>query len=215
MSDIVKSLKHFQLEKEVRMLLKNINPLITTNNLKSITSHLYLNNIIDRNDFLVINTKLLTNRFCNYIEATYPNLKCGIYLYDEHQKTIWNCAAPHVPEEYNEYSQGLFVGGDIAAGETDPIYVNKIIVVGDVVNSDDLISMNHRKELLKNGLLSFSTAPLKYKNKIIGYQVLYSFEKWEPQAKEVQAFFAYTKFLEENLLYIKQQLIELSIENSI
>jgi hypothetical protein len=209
MDEIIISIKHFQLTRDIKNVIKRLEPTQKDTNLSAVLTKLYLNEIIDKNDFLGLSTKMLMSSFYSIFLSSFPELTFGVFLYEECNHKIWNIAMPNIPKGFYEYTQGLSVETDIMIGEFEPEYINGIFIIGNTERSDSLVAANHRKEHLKYNLNSVCNIPMNYKGKIIGHIAIYSNVKWIPNDDQINKFLSYSRFIEEKLYNIKDDLIDL------
>jgi hypothetical protein len=208
MDDIIKSMKHFQLTRDIKNVLKRLDPIQKDTNLKTVLTKLYLNEIIEKNEFLGLSTKMLMNSFSSFFLSHFPEFTFGVFLYEENNRKIWNIATPNIPKGFYEYTQGLAVETDIMIGEFEPAYIKDILIIGNTDSSEGLVAANHRKEHLKYKLNSVCNVPMNYKGKIIGHMVIYSNVIWIPNDNQMNKFLSYSRFIEEKLYNIKDDLID-------
>lgn len=210
MEYIVKSLRRFTLTKDIQKILLTVDPLLTNkNDLSDIFKKLYQKEIIGPDELLAIETKFSLGYFCQLVERYYKNTSCGVYLFDDHEKKLWNGATPNVPCDYNEYSHGLSAINDIKDGETIPIYTKGALAVGDIARGEDVTSLNHKKAVLRNGFNAYMTSPLNYKGKVIGHSLLLFKEKKTFTQTEIERFSRLSGMIEENLVITKNQLLSI------
>ncbi|MCA1029568.1 hypothetical protein LCL95_00820 [Bacillus timonensis] len=208
MDKIISSIKKFRLTKDIKDAISTINPSIKSNDLSALMHQLYREELIGEVEYLTIETKVLLNRFCLLMEQKFSDLYCGVYLYDEQENKIWNGAVPHLPEGYNEYSNGCSVENDIVEGEEIPVSIQDILAVSDVERAEDITSLNHKKDILKHGLHAFCTSPLSYSGQSLGHTVMFSKQKRPFTNDELIQFSLYNRFIEEQLFKRKEQLLD-------
>lgn len=208
MEEIVKSLREFTLTKEIQKILLTANPLLKNkHDILDVFKNLYQAEIIGADEFLAFETKFSLSHFCQLVERYDKNTSCGIYLYDENEKKLWNGATPNVPSDYNEYSHGLSAIHDIKDGEEIPIYTKGALAVGNIERGEDIVSLNHKEALLRNGFNAYMTSPLNYKGKVIGHSLLLYKEKKIFTQLEIERFAKLSGMIEENLVITKNQLL--------
>jgi hypothetical protein len=208
MEKITHSLQNFRLTKDIKKLLHQINPLLKDEkDLSVIFTKLYQQDLIGEQEFLAIQTKFMLNKFTEIMERNFTDLTCGIYLYEEKEKTLWNGASPSVASAYNEYTNGLVVKDDIVQGDEIPVYVKGSIAIPDLEKGEDLTSLNHKKDLLKSGYKSICLIPLEHNGHTIGHTTMFSKEIRTYTTEEMNAFAEYNKLIEGKLMEIKNLLI--------
>jgi hypothetical protein len=197
---IVHSLKSFQYTKEIKKILSQIQPGLTNkHDLNTIFKDLYENKIISEVEFMAMETKMMLTRFTNLMAHNFNNLECGIYLYDEKEKKVWNGSTSNVSPIYNEYSHGLSVENDIMDGDDLPIYGKNVVAIKNVDRGEDIISLNHKKDIIKSGYQSFCCSPIQFNDNMIGHMVMFSKEIREFSPYEVKLFSHYIVLIEEQL----------------
>ncbi|WML49538.1 hypothetical protein RCG23_06000 [Neobacillus sp. PS3-34] len=208
MEKIVHSLKSFRYTKEIRKILSEIQPgFRDKHDLNSIFKDLYEKKIISEAEFMAMETKMLLNRFTLLMEHQFNDLNCGVYLYDEKEKKLWNGSSSRVEPLYNEYSHGLSVINDIPDGDDIPIYGKGVIAITNVEKGEDIISLNHKRDLLKSSYKSICCCPLQYNDKMIGHTVLFSKEIREFTPDDLNSFNRYNELIEEKLAKMKAHLL--------
>jgi GAF domain-containing protein len=137
---------------------------------------LYRQERIGAEHYWFMETKLALNRLCLSAEGLFPyrDVAVGVYFYERDRQRLWLGAAPHVPEHYNEYSQGLSVQADVKLGET-PDYVQRFLSIPDVRRSEHIVADNHRRDLLKAKLLSFFCVPIVHEGQPIGHANFFAY----------------------------------------
>jgi hypothetical protein len=208
MEEVIKSIKHFQLTRDIKNVLKRLDPIQKDSNLKTVLTKLYLNGIIEKDEFLGLCTKMLMNSFSSSFLSCFPELKFAVFLYEEHNRTIWNIATPNIPQGFYDYTQGLSVEMDILLGEIEPAYIKDIFIINDTDRSEDLVAANHREEHLKYNLNSVCNFPMNSKGKIIGHIAIYANVKWIPTDSQINHFLSYSRFIEERLYNIKDVILD-------
>jgi hypothetical protein len=211
---IVTSLKKHSLTKDIRKTLGTLDPILSkNNNLSDVFRKLYEEELIGEHELVSLETKTMLTQFCLLMEKNFDDLHCGVYVFDDKEKKLWNGATPTIPEGYNEYTNGLSVINDIKEGDNAPVYVKNTVAVGDVERGEDITSLNHKRDVLGNGLQSFCCSPLEHNGKMIGHSVMFSPNKRIYTAQEIRLFAQYNKLIEERLIDMKEQLITF-IKNS-
>jgi len=213
MDSIVRVLKDFKLNKEIRMLVNNLNPRLNGNlNLSDVFLELYREDMIDAEHYIYLHTKLLLNRYCVIGEKLMEkhNIMVGVYLYDQQHQKAWVGGAPHIPQGYLEYSNGLSLAQDIAPGNEIPIYIRNIIAIDNVKTSKNSIALNHQDGLLSNGLLSFCCIPILHKTSNIGHIILLTSDPFDWRKLDTSGIFSSAQFLEEKLLDNKERFIRIA-----
>ncbi|HZG76536.1 MAG TPA: GAF domain-containing protein [Paenibacillus sp.] len=176
MNEIVTSLSDFKLRNEVRRAVAALSPrAAATTNASDLLIDLYRRERIGAEHYFYMETKLALNRLCLSAEQLFPHrdVAVGVYFYERDRQRLWLGAAPHVPEHYNEYSQGLSVQSDVKLGET-PDYVQRFLSIPDVRRSGHIVADNHRRDLLKANLLSFFCVPILHEGQPIGHANFFS-----------------------------------------
>lgn len=214
MDKIVHSLKSFRYTKEIREILSHIEPnLSEEKDIGEIFKELYENQIINESDFMAMETKMILNRFTMLMEKQFKGLDCGIYLYDEKEKKLWNGSTRSVAASYNEYSHGLSAVNDFNDGDEIPIYLKKVVAISDVEKSEDIVSLNHKKDLLKSRYKALCCSPLQYNEKMIGHTVLFSKKKKEFTDAEIYLYNRYNQLIEEQLAKVKAHILSIIKSN--
>lgn len=210
MDKIVHSLKSFRYTKEIKEILSHIEPRLgDSTDIGEIFKELYENQIINELDFMAMETKIILNRFTMLMMKQFKGLDCGIYLFDEKEKKVWNGSTSSVAASYNEYSHGLSIENDIKEGDDIPIYLKRILAVSDVDKSEDIVSLNHKKDVLKAGYKAFCCSPLQYNEKMIGHTVLFSKIKKEFTDREIYLYHRYNELIEEQLANVKAHILSI------
>lgn len=174
MNEIVVSLAKTRLTKEIRTLIDAISPSYRGDwDLLRVFEDLYRMERIDRSTFLALAIGRRLSIACRHAEALHPGMACGIYLYEENAKRIYNAAAPNLPLSYNEYTHGLDCSVDISPAVENPLYVRLPVIVPNLYLSDNLTSLNHGEAMLSSGLKAYCSMPLYYRGMIIGHCVFY------------------------------------------
>ncbi|MBM7691198.1 hypothetical protein JOC77_000603 [Peribacillus deserti] len=210
MDEMAKSLQKFRYTKEIKKSLASIDPMLINNkDLSAVFVKLFEEQLISENDLMALNIKFKLSQFTSLMEHNFTGLKCGIYLYDEDEKRLWNGATSRVSNHYNEYSNGLSAVNDIAQGDDIPLYVKGIIPIPDVARGEDIISLNHKADLLKSGYHSICCSPVKHGNVMIGHTVMFSEKIKTFTIKEMRMFSRYNHLIEGKLMHMKHELISL------
>jgi hypothetical protein len=208
MQELVTSLKNYSLTKDIKEKLNSINPTINQNDLSKVLYQFYKEELIGEAEFVTMETKALMNQFCFLMERKFPELACGVYLFDKEENKLWNGAVPNIPRGYSEYSNGITVKGDIEDGEEIPVYIKGILAVSDVDRAEDITSLNHKKDIMKNSLHAYCASPLSYNGHPIGHTVMFSTNKRVFSEAELNQFSLYNRFIEERLYQKKKQLLK-------
>lgn len=214
MDEIVESIKHFRFRKEISKmmsmhLLKN-----RSHNVAGLFRLLYERELISKQEFFSIETKILLHRFCDLMERKFQGLLCAIYIYDENEKRLWNAAGRNVPQGYNEYTHGKEVEVDIQKGNELPVYLIKPRPIHDVERTEKIIP-RHQEEIIRNGIRAFCCIPLLFEKKTIGHMVMYSKEKRIFTMEELTLFTQFTHLIGEQLVQTKGQLISFANQKSL
>ncbi|MCI2257005.1 GAF domain-containing protein [Domibacillus sp. PGB-M46] len=206
--NIAQSLEKFIYRKEIKKTLSHIEPgLKNHKDLSTVFFSLYEKGIIGEDELAALQTKFMLNQFISLMEHHFKELSCGIYIHDENEKKMWNGAVKNVSPGYNEYSRGLSTVNDILDGDEIPVYSKHIVAIPDLERGEDITSLNHKKELLKNGYQAVCCSPLTYRGHIIGHSVMYSESKRIFTAEEINMFSMYMTLIEEKLAEIKNHLL--------
>ncbi|WP_050181043.1 hypothetical protein [Domibacillus robiginosus] len=205
---LIQSLEKFVYTKEIRKILASIEPGLKNNkDLSAVFFHLYQKDLIGEYELVAFQTKYMLSQFTSLMERNFQNLDCGIYIHDENELKLWNGSTASVSAGYNEYSSGLSTENDILDGDKVPVYMKEIVSISDVERGEDITSLNHKKDLLKNGYRSVCCSPLTYKQHTIGHSVMFSTTKRIFTANEIKMFSMYNTLIEEKLAEIKNHLI--------
>jgi GAF domain-containing protein len=208
MKDMIDSLKHFKLTKEIRTLLTQICPMNTRQpDLSNVFEKLYHADLIGRKELLSLETIMSLSQYCLSIEEKLNGLLCVVYLYEEDEKRLWLGAGPSIPDGYKEYSHGLDVKLDIRGGAEEPIYIRNTLIVSNVEHGQDIVTLNHKKELMADGFKSYCSTPLEYQGKMIGHTVLFSDHLRDFSDYEINMFQEHRNQIEKKLSQIKDDMI--------
>lgn len=206
--NIAQSLEKFIYTKEIKKILASIEPGLKNNqDLSTIFFNLYEKDLIGEHELVAFQTKFMLSQFTLLMERNFTELSCGIYIHDENEMKLWNGATANVSEGYNEYSSGLSTENDILEGDEIPVYMKEIVAIPDLERGEDITSLNHKKDLLKNGYQSVCCSPLNYHDHVIGHSVMYSKTKRIFTLNEINMFSMYNTLIEEKLGEIKNHLI--------
>jgi GAF domain-containing protein len=208
MKDIIDSLKHFKLTKEIRTILTQIHPMSTReSDLSNVFEKLYHADLIGRKELLSLETIMSLSQYCLSIEEKLNGLLCGVYLFEEDEKRLWVGAAPSVQNGYREYSHGLDVKLDISGGAEEPIYIKNTYIVSNVERSEDIVTLNHKKALMADGFKSYCSTPLEYQGNMIGHTVLFSDQLRNFSDYEINMLQDQRNQIEKRLSQIKDEMI--------
>jgi GAF domain-containing protein len=208
MKDIIDSLKHFKLTKEIRTLLTEIHPMNTRqSDLSNVFEKLYHANLIGRQELGALETRMSLSHYCMAMEEKLNGLLCGVYLFEEDEKRLWFGAGPSIPDGYKEYSNGLDVNLDIPGGAEEPIYIRNTLIVTNVERGEDIVTLNHKKELMADGFKSYCSTPLEYQGNMIGHTVLFSDQLRDFSDYEINMFQDHRNQIEKRLFQIKDEMI--------
>ncbi|ALC91258.1 hypothetical protein AM500_16760 [Bacillus sp. FJAT-18017] len=208
MEKITQSLQNYKLTKEVRNLIKNMEPYLRTkNDLSLLFKNLYLHELIGESEYIAFQTKFMLNDFTGIMERKFKDLSCGIYLYDEKDQKLWNGATSTINPAYNEYTNGLKVSNDIAEGDDLPLYIKNSIAIPNLDRGEDIISLNHKKDLIKSGYNAFCLVPLEHNGIRIGHTALLSKRVRDFTMKEITLVSEYNTLIEGKLAEIKNLLL--------
>lgn len=208
MDKIIHSLKSFRYTKEIREILSEIEPTMKDKlDLSEIFKQLYKNNIISEVDLMAMETKMMLNRCTNILEHRIKGIDCGIYLFDEKDQNLWNGSTSNVAQHYNEYSHGLSAINDIQDGDKIPVYGKKVIAVSNVEKGEDIVSLNHKRDLLKAGYQALCCIPIQYNDKMVGHTVVFSKDVREFTIHEINMFKRGNEMIEEQLARVKSHLL--------
>lgn len=207
MNEIVTSLKKFKLTHDIKKIISSIDPANKSNNISAVLRKYYSEDLIGETEYLTLETKILLTRFCLLLERKYPDLMCGVYLYDMEDNKMWNGAVPNIPNGYSDYSNGVSVEDDIQTGEIIPAQMKTVLAVHDIEKAEDLTSLNHKSDLIKNGIYAYCATPLTYNGSLIGHTALFSDHKRKFSNKELVQYTLYNRLIEENLVQRKDQLL--------
>lgn len=206
--NIAQSLKKFIYTKEIKKILASIEPGLKNNqNLSTIFLNLYEKDLIGEHELVAFQTKFMLRQYTSLMEHNFTELNCGIYIHDENEMKLWNGATANVSEGYNEYSSGLSTKNDVLEGDEIPVYMKEIVAIPDLERGEDITSLNHKKDLLKNGYHSVCCSPLNYHGHVIGHSVMFSKTKRIFTLNEINMFSMYNTLIEEKLAEIKNHLI--------
>ncbi|WP_309122393.1 GAF domain-containing protein [Paenibacillus sp.] len=210
MDRVITSLRTFKLTKDIRRALETLDRRLPQES--DVSNHflkLYREEWIGPEQYIYMDTKLLLNRFCLSTERLFSerDVTIGVYFFDSAEKRLWVGADPSVPKHFSEYANGLFVIGDIVDGET-PEYVKRVVPIGDVDRSEHLISLNHRKDLLKADLRSFCTVPLLHNGRVIGHMNLFSRQPKAWSSEEILLIRRQATSIERRLMDVRDRFVQ-------
>ncbi|NHN34965.1 GAF domain-containing protein [Paenibacillus agricola] len=208
MKDIINSLKHFKLTKEIRTILTQLHPVnARQSDLSNVFEKLYHADLIGMQELLSIETRMSLSHYCMAMEEKLNGLLCVVYLYEEDEKRLWIGAGPSIPDGYKEYSHGLNVNMDIPGGAKDPIYIKNTLIVSNVERAQDIVTLNHKKKMMVDGFKSYCCSPLEYQGKLIGHTVLFSEQLRDFSDYEINMFQDHRNQIEKKLSQIKDDMI--------
>ncbi|AOZ93607.1 GAF domain-containing protein [Paenibacillus crassostreae] len=208
MKDIIDSLKHFKLTKEIRTLLTQIHPMNKRqSDLYNVFKKLYDSELIGDQELFSLQTRLSLSHYCMTMEEKLNGLLCGAYLFEEDEKRLWFGAGPSIPDGYKEYSHGLDVKMDIPGGAEEPIYLRNTLIVSNIERGEDIVTLNHKKEMMADGFKSYCCTPLEYQGKMIGHTVLFSDQLRDFSGSEIDMFQDHRNQIEKRLSQIKDEII--------
>ena len=211
MQRIVTSLKSFQLSKDVRQAVARIDRrLAGQKNVSDLLQKLYREEWIGLEHYIYMETKLRLNRICATTEKNFggEDVSLGIYLFDQKEKRLWVGADPNVPGHYREYANGLCVASDITDEDGIPEYARQIVSIPDVDSSEHLVSLNHRRDLLKANIRAFCTTPLVIGDAVIGHANLYSPSARQWTNRDHLLLRRQVSAIEHRLLEVKERFIQ-------
>ncbi|WEG10970.1 hypothetical protein PU629_12360 [Pullulanibacillus sp. KACC 23026] len=207
MDKIVTSLREFKLTNDIKNMISSIDPANKSTDLSAVLRGYYDKDLIGESEYLALETKIVLKRFCLLMEQKFNGLMHGVYLYDHKTNKVWNASVPNIPTGYNEYSNGASVEEDIQIGEHVPEQMKSILAVPDVDRAEDLTSLNHKKDLMKNGIYAYCSAPLSCNGSVIGHTAMFSKMKRDFSDKDLVQYNMCNQLIVENLLLKKEQLI--------
>jgi GAF domain-containing protein len=208
MKEIIDSLKYFKLSKEIRKLLTQIHPMNAgQTDLFKVFEKFYYADLIERQELLSLETRMSLSQYCLAMEEKLKGLLCVVYLYEEDEKRLWLGAGPSIPDAYKEYSHGLDVKMDIPGGAEEPIYIRNTLIVSNVEHGQDIVTLNHKKEMTADGFKSYCCTPLEYQGKMIGHTVLFSDQLRDFSDYEINMFQDHRNQIEKRLSQIKDEMI--------
>ncbi|MEC0258643.1 hypothetical protein PAEVO_16070 [Paenibacillus sp. GM2FR] len=208
MEEIIESMKHYKLSKEIKKLLAQIHPMNKgQTDLSNLFEKLYHADLIGMQEKLSLETRMYLNQYCLAMEEKLNGMLCVVYLYEENEKRLWLGAGPSMPGSYKEYSHGLDVKLDILGGSEVPVYIRNVLIVDDIYRSEDLVTLNHKKAMLEDGFKSYCCTPLGYQDKMIGFTVLFSDQQRDFTDYEIDMFQDNRNQIEKKLSQIKDDMI--------
>lgn len=208
MDKIIHSLKSFRYTKEISKILSRIEPTMkNTLDLSEIFKELYKNDMISEADFVAMETKMMLHRCTRLLEHHVKGIDCGIYLFDEKEQKLWNASISKVSQHYNDYSQGLSTVNDIQDGDDIPVYGKEIVAISNVEKGEDIVSLNHKTDLLKAGYKAVCCIPIQYNDKMVGHTVVFSENIREFTIHEINMFSKGNEMIEEQLARVKSHLL--------
>lgn len=212
MDEIVTSLKRFKETKELLALLRRLDSFgvngVGGDNMAMRLLRLYKENLIDRCEFLSIRSKIAMGQYSKILKNLSPDLKCGIYLYETEASRVWNASVGSLPEEFNEYTQGLDVAIDVPAHSLEPVYTRRNLVIENVERSEHPVVVNHKQQYLQAGIHSFVTVPLRDNGQPIGHQLIVSPKPRHFLAQEIALYREYSRLLVKELASVKSFIIQ-------
>ncbi|MEK0317290.1 GAF domain-containing protein [Cohnella sp. 56] len=209
MEQIVTSLRKFKETRELKKLLARLDPSGKhESNLAVQLLQLYQEELIGRSEYLALRAKIATGHYLSRLRSDCPELRGALYLYDTDKLRIWNASVSHMPDVFNEYTQGLDVGPDIPEQSPAPVYATHMLKIENVLRSDHPIVSNHYDMYKRAAIQSFVTLPLVHGSESIGYQFISAERPREFTAQELSRFSAASAYLIRELAAIKPYMID-------
>ncbi|CAI6079906.1 GAF domain-containing protein [Cohnella sp. JJ-181] len=208
MEEILASLKKFRETKELTKLLGRLDPAgRPDNNVATQLLRLYQEDLIGRAEYLAIRAKVVMGHYFNRMRHFYPEFKGGLYFYDTDAIRIWNASVSHLPDQLNEYTQGLSVEQDVPDHAPDPVYTSDMLLIEDVLRSDHPIAVNHYDMYDQASIRSFVTVPLLSGGESIGYQFISAEYAHRYTEEELSFLTAASEYLIQELAAIKPYMV--------
>nr|WP_106780366.1 GAF domain-containing protein [Lysinibacillus timonensis] len=208
-SGVVEYIKRYSLNKNVKKILKQINPLLAKNE-TNIRIHLEAlrDSIITEEEFQTIVAKIDLGKLCLSIQEIIPDGYVTLLFYDERENNIYHAAAPNFPVQFFDFFQdineaNMFNANCGSCGAA--VYLRKVIVT-DIKTSP--LWKPFREYMFKWGFQTCWSIPFFKDDYVIGTFAIYHKSRRQVQSKEIQLVKEKVKYYQETIFYMFNHLLE-------
>ncbi|WNH07789.1 PAS domain S-box protein [Thalassobellus suaedae] len=127
--------------------------------------------------------QIIANSIVETVEAYIEDSMVSILLLNKETKTLHKLAAPHLPETFSNFIDGVAINPKVVSYETNTAFLNKKGIVSNIACHD--LWEGYKTIALNNGIKSCWSFPiLSALNQVLGVFVIYSKNKKSPSEKE-------------------------------
>lgn len=181
--NIVVYLKQYNANKNVKKLLRKINPLLAKEDNIRIHLDALVNRYISEEEYRVIEAKMLLGKLCLELESIVPNSYATLLFYVKEENRIYHGAAPNIPLHQFDFfdevnNKQLF----------HEMICGRAIESGDIVYSEifsDPQCIHERVISEAEGFQSVWSIPFFQGDLIIGTFAMYQKTKEKPTQKQI------------------------------
>ena len=209
MEKLIHSLQAHSLKKNVERIISSLDvKLQNGKDLSIVFLDLYNRDLISQSEYLFYKTKFIVQHTTSSIENVFRDGHCGIYVYDDVDKCVWNVFSNSMSNEFNVWINGLTI-------EKNPICLinNEYLFIQDILIDTPDLPKKYREILLKFGYRSLLVHPLMHNNQVQGYSVLLFKDLRTLNDKELPYFITKSNFLVEKLYSYRSHLMKVIRNN--
>ncbi|MFP7296710.1 GAF domain-containing protein [Neobacillus niacini] len=184
---IVEYIKRYSLNKNVKDMLRKINPLLVKKE-NNIRIHLdaMVNHLITKDEYKAIETKIKLGKLCLEIEQVIPDSYVTMLFYSQEENKIYHGAAPSFPIEFFDFfheinNQNAF---NAQCGSCGCAVYQKKVVVTDIRTSPLWTQL--RSDMARWGFQTCWSIPFFKEEDVIGTFAIYHKQRKQVIPKEIE-----------------------------
>jgi len=186
-NQVVTYMKHYSLNKNVKDLLKIINPLLAKKE-SNIRVHFEAlrDSLITNEQFKAIEAKIALGKLCLGIEQLIPATRVSILFYAKEENKVYHGAAPNIPVDYFDFFQII---NDNNLLNANCASCGKALFTGEIIVTDiatDPLWALFKDHPLRYGFRTCWSVPFFHEDQAIGTFAIYSAVEMKPTKKQIQ-----------------------------
>lgn len=182
---IVEYMKKHALNKEIKSLLSQINPMLAKRE-NDIRTHFEAlrEHLITDDEFQNIEAKMELGRLCLGLEELIPNGYVTMLFYDESENRIYHGAAPKIPLHFFDFFQEVNKKGNFHEMICGHAVAKKQVIVCNI--EEDPLCKIEKEIARQQGFKSVWSVPILDDKTAIGTFAIFHKEEWKPEAAEIE-----------------------------